>query len=92
MLKSATCIFKCFRARIWIAVGHSGIKWDAGSSGACLLMEILEHMFLTGEYHHTFDDKYRLTVPSKYREEFVDGIYVGRGFDRNLMVLTAACI
>ena len=51
-------------------------------------MEILEHMFLTGEYHHTFDDKYRLTVPSRYREEFVDGIYVVRGFDRNLMVLT----
>ena len=46
-------------------------------------------MFLTGEYHHTFDDKYRLTVPSRFREEFADGIYIVRGFDRNLMVLTA---
>ncbi|HKZ44334.1 MAG TPA: division/cell wall cluster transcriptional repressor MraZ [Anaerolineales bacterium] len=45
-------------------------------------------MFLTGEYHHTFDDKFRLTVPSRFREEFAGGIYVGRGFDRNLMVLT----
>lgn len=46
-------------------------------------------MFLTGEYHHTFDDKFRLTVPSRFREEFAEGIYVVRGFDRNLMVLTA---
>ena len=46
-------------------------------------------MFLTGEYHHTFDDKYRLTVPARFREAFVEGSYIVRGFDRNLMVLTA---
>jgi MraZ protein len=45
-------------------------------------------MFLTGEFHHTFDDKFRLTIPSRFREEFADGIYVVRGFDRNLMMLT----
>ncbi len=45
-------------------------------------------MFLTGEFHHTFDDKFRLTIPSRFREEFADGIYVVRGFDRNLMLLT----
>jgi MraZ protein len=70
-------------------VGHSGTKWVAGSSGAYLLMEALEHMFLIGEYHHSFDDKYRLTIPSRFREDFGGRIYIVRGFDRNLMVLTA---
>jgi len=46
-------------------------------------------MFLTGEFHHTFDDKFRMTIPSRFREEYADGIYVVRGFDRNLMMLTA---
>ncbi|MFH2040386.1 MAG: division/cell wall cluster transcriptional repressor MraZ [Chloroflexota bacterium] len=45
-------------------------------------------MFLTGEFHHTFDDKFRLTIPSRFRGEFADGIYIVRGFDRNLMMLT----
>jgi MraZ protein len=44
-------------------------------------------MFL-GRYHHSFDDKYRLTVPARYRELLTDGAYVIRGLDRNLMVLT----
>lgn len=46
-------------------------------------------MFLTGEFHHSFDDKFRLTIPSRFREEFAECIYVVRGFDRNLMMLTA---
>ena len=44
-------------------------------------------MFL-GEYRHSIDNKDRLTVPARYRELMVDGAYVLRGFDRNLMVLT----
>ena len=46
-------------------------------------------MFLIGEFHHTFDDKFRLTIPSRFREEYADGIFVVRGFDQNLMMLTA---
>ena len=45
-------------------------------------------MFL-GQFHHSFDDKSRLTVPSRFREDFESGVYVIQGFDRNLMVLTA---
>jgi MraZ protein len=45
-------------------------------------------MFL-GQFHHTFDDKSRLTVPSRFREDFADGVFIIQGFDRNLMVLTA---
>ena len=45
-------------------------------------------MFL-GEYRHTIDNKDRLTVPVRYRELIVDGAYILRGLDRNLMVLTS---
>jgi len=44
-------------------------------------------MFL-GEYHHSFDDKYRLTVPSRFRADCASGVYVVHGFDQNLMVMT----
>jgi MraZ protein len=44
-------------------------------------------MFL-GQYQHSFDDKNRLTVPSRFRELLAEGAFVAQGFDRNLMVLT----
>lgn len=44
-------------------------------------------MFL-GEYRHSIDNKARLTVPARYRELIIEGAYILRGFDRNLMVLT----
>jgi MraZ protein len=46
-------------------------------------------MFLN-QYHHSFDDKGRLTIPAKFRELPVDGAYVVQGLDRNLMVLPPA--
>src|SRR5919197_6598744 len=36
---------------------------------------------LLGEYEHTIDDKNRLTLPAKFRQEFADGIVVTRGLD-----------
>ena len=45
-------------------------------------------MFL-GQFHHSFDEKSRLTVPSRFRDDFADGVFIIQGFDRNLMVLTA---
>ena len=44
-------------------------------------------MFL-GQFVHSFDDRGRLTVPSKYRELIKDGAYVLQGLDRNLWVMT----
>ena len=41
-------------------------------------------MFL-GEFEHTMDDKGRLAIPSRFREELGDGVVVTRGFDRCLM-------
>lgn len=37
-------------------------------------------MFM-GEYHHTIDDKGRLTIPSKIREELGNDFIVTRGLD-----------
>jgi MraZ protein len=36
---------------------------------------------LLGAHEHTIDDKNRLTLPAKFRQAFVDGIVVTRGFD-----------
>ena len=45
-------------------------------------------MFL-GQYEHSIDEKGRLTVPVRYREEILNGAYVTLGFDNNLIVMTA---
>jgi MraZ protein len=42
-------------------------------------------MFL-GEFAHTFDDKGRLTIPAKFRDELAGGVVVTRGIDRCLLV------
>jgi MraZ protein len=46
-------------------------------------------MFLN-QYQHSFDDKGRLTIPSKFRELPDEGAFVVQGLDRNLMVLPPA--
>lgn len=43
---------------------------------------------LLGEYEHTIDDKNRLTLPSKFRTAFEDGIVVTRGMDGCLFAFT----
>lgn len=47
----------------------------------------LEHMFL-GQYRHTLDEKGRLTIPARFREELSGGAYLTQGFDHNLRLLT----
>lgn len=40
-------------------------------------------MFL-GEYEYTIDDKGRLAIPSRFRDELGEGVIITRGFDKCL--------
>ena len=55
-----------------VAVVDSGEKW-----GITMLM---------GEFHHTIDDKGRIIIPSKFREELGREFIVTRGLEECLFV------
>lgn len=42
-------------------------------------------MFI-GEYHHTLDDKGRMSIPVKFRAALAEGAVVTRGLDRSLFL------
>ncbi len=44
-------------------------------------------MFL-GEFEHTIDDKGRLTIPAKFRDELLSGMVITRGLDSCLWAYT----
>ena len=44
-------------------------------------------MFL-GEFNHSLDDKGRLTLPAKFRDQLAQGIVITRGLDGCLFVFT----
>ncbi|MFN8523067.1 MAG: division/cell wall cluster transcriptional repressor MraZ [Chloroflexota bacterium] len=44
-------------------------------------------MFL-GEFAHSLDDKGRLAVPSRFRQDLADGLYLSKGVDRCLYIHT----
>lgn len=46
-------------------------------------------MFI-GTYEHNIDEKSRITLPVKFREQLSDGAYIIGGFDRNLIILPSA--
>ena len=51
------------------------------------LKEQIERMFM-GEYTHALDDKGRLTIPAKFREELAYGGVITRGYDKYLVLYT----
>jgi len=74
------------RGILWVKVGQSGTP--GALLPAVLLKPLLEHMFL-GEYQHSFDEKSRLTIPAKFRDELAKGCVVTRGFEKNLNIYTS---
>jgi MraZ protein len=64
-----------------------GLSGASEKSGAPLILGALEQMFL-GQYEHSIDEKGRLTIPSRYREELTDNnLILTTGFDNSLMAL-----
>jgi MraZ protein len=43
-------------------------------------------MFL-GEYYRTIDNKGRIFIPAKFREDFIKGIVISKGFDEKCLFL-----
>jgi MraZ protein len=41
---------------------------------------------LLGEYEHTIDDKNRITLPARFRQDFADGVVVTRDVDPCVVV------
>jgi len=42
-------------------------------------------MFM-GEYTHAIDDKGRLTIPAKFRDQLAEGAVITRGFEKYLLI------
>ncbi|MES2470692.1 MAG: division/cell wall cluster transcriptional repressor MraZ [Patescibacteria group bacterium] len=58
----------------------SGRKWDSFLS--------LGNIMLIGEYTHSIDDKNRLSMPSKFRQEMGKKVVLTPGLDNCLFVFT----
>ena len=44
----------------------------------------------TGEYHYKVDDKGRVPMPAKFREELKGGMVLARGFEKCVVIYTMA--
>lgn len=59
---------------IWVQVEQSGAKWRG------------DDPMLLGEYNHTIDEKSRLIVPSKFRDDLGSTFIVTKGLDNCLFI------
>jgi len=58
-------------------VGESGTKW--------YILKAMINMFI-GEYQHTLDNKGRVTMPSKFRDDLGEKFVITKGLDSCLFV------
>jgi len=54
----------------------SGIKWET----------LTKRPMFIGEFHHTLDDKGRMSIPVKFRADLAQGAVVTRGLDHSLFL------
>ncbi len=52
--------------------------------GSGILWKKVGDIMLMGEYHHSLDDKNRLVIPTKFREELGDEFVIARGIEKCL--------
>jgi transcriptional regulator MraZ len=69
-----------------VAQSGASLSFLDGFSGP---IEEQRKVFL-GEYTHTLDDKGRLTLPARWREELNDGVVITRGLDPCLLIFPTA--
>lgn len=62
----------------WGAVEQTALRWSKGVGPAMLV----------GTFYPKLDDKGRLALPAKFRDEFADGLVVTRGQEGCLVVYT----
>lgn len=60
-------------------VGESGVKWYKGEKRG-------EGMAFMGEYQHSIDEKGRMIIPAKFRDELGPTFVITRGLDQCLFV------
>lgn len=66
--------------------GIQGIFWDISPSGLLFTAKGQGYMF-TGELEHTLDDKGRVSLPSRHRDELGAVVMIGRGTGGQVHVL-----
>ena len=71
---------------IWLTVDESGVKWSAVEEEC---VEGVGRMFF-GTYTPKLDDKGRLFLPAKFRDDLAEGLVVTRGQERCLTVWSQA--
>jgi len=62
------------------------IKWE--NVGNLLITNFSTNFMLIGEYIHTIDEKSRISLPAKFRQEMGKKVVMTRGLDKCLFIFT----
>src|SRR5207247_6874884 len=75
------------RARRWLTVEHCGVLWREREPWGC--RREVAAVFL-GTHQPRLDEKGRLFLPAKFRDELAGGLVITKGQERCLYVFPAA--